>query len=111
MTDTYVTVEEIEEDGVLQCAIKISLPLFEINVAIPRADIEQLRLVPTVNWTTGALRLGTSAGASVFWCAGEGGVISVMVGHDDQTWDISLTLPGEVIQMICNDLPSSSGKA
>lgn len=40
-------------------------------------------------WDVGALHIGTSANAAVWWsCNGE--TVSVCIGHDDQTWDFSI---------------------
>ena len=54
---------------------------------------------------SGALRIGECAGAPVFWSTGaESNSISVLVGHDDQTWDFGVALPastiGEILKRI-----------
>jgi hypothetical protein len=109
MRKVDVTVDELTEDGVDSYAIKISSEFVELNVVIPCSEIQQLRDAHTIPWGSGAIRLGTSAGANVYWSAGDAGTLSVLVGHDDQTWDIGLTLPADVISMIFSGLPSSSG--
>ena len=111
MIEADVTVEDRDEDGTPSYAVKISSPLIELNVAIPRSDIQSLRRALSTEWSSGALCLGTCAGVPVFWCAAEQGMISVLVGYDDQTWDVCLTLPAEVIDMILNGLPRSPGVA
>ena len=109
MTDIDVTTEEQEEDGARIFVIKIASALVELNVGIPQSEIGRLHKALSTDWASGALRLGTSAGAPVYWCAGENGTLSVLIGHDDQTWDIGLTLPATVVPMIFGSLPSSPG--
>ncbi len=109
MIDTDITVEEHEEDGVSVYLVKIASALVELNVTIPQSDIGHLQSALRTEWALGALRLGTSAGAPVYWCAGEKGTLSVLIGQDDETWDIALTLPASVIPMIFNGLPNSAG--
>jgi len=109
MIETDVTVEERDDDGVLSYAVKIASALIELNVIIPQSEISHLKTVLATDWASGALRLGVSAGAPVYWCAGEHGTLSVLIGQDDQTWDIGLTFPTTVIPMIFSGLPSSPG--
>ena len=49
-------------------------------------------------WASGALQIGTSAGAPAWWCVGDADgedseTMSILVGDDDQSWDISLQMP------------------
>jgi hypothetical protein len=105
MDEADVTVEAREEGGVPHYAIKIALPCFEFNVSIPQADIGRLRQAEATDWAVGSLRLGTSAGAPVFWCGADGGALCVLIGLDDETWDIALTLPAGIVPTIFEALP------
>jgi hypothetical protein len=80
--------------------IKLQADCFEFNVRIAEDQIAQLKNVPNIDWENGALKLGKSADADVFWCADGDDFISVMIGHDDQTWDIAFQLPTGVIDDI-----------
>jgi hypothetical protein len=111
MIDSDVTIEERDEDGIPAFAIKITSALIELNVTIPQSEISQLKMALSKDWASGTIRLGTSAGAPVYWCAAEHGNLSVLIGHDDQTWDIGLTLPASVVPMIFDSLPSAAGEA
>jgi len=46
-----------------------------------------------------SITAGTSAGARVFWCANED-TATIMIGHDDETWDIALLMPVAVVEKI-----------
>lgn len=74
-------------------SFKFSCEHFELNVAVPHGQLIRLELASTQEWEAGSIHAGTSAGASVFWAAGEPGYIAIMVGHDDETWDFSVTVP------------------
>src|SRR5579859_6455967 len=87
-----VGVELTADDGA-PVAFKFSCEQFEINVFVPQAQLGLLHGVPEQAWAAGSIRAGHSAGASVFWSAGEPGLIAIMVGPDDQAWDISASVP------------------
>jgi|SRR3972149_7873913 len=103
-----VSVEARVDDGVRVYAIKIGTPSFEVNVDVPHGDAPRLKKVSNSPWLSGALRIGTSAGAPAWWCvAGQDEEIkglSILVGHDDQTWDIALQLPLETIDAVVHEV-------
>jgi hypothetical protein len=99
-----IVTEISEENGVNTVTIKMSTAAFELNVRIPAAQMNQLKKVPSTSWEAGALKLGQSANADVFWCADGDDFISVMIGHDDQTWDIAFQLPTSVIDDIFHSI-------
>jgi hypothetical protein len=85
-----VTVE-VFDDGV--CLIKFAAPDWELNVSVPASEVAVLRRVPSSPWLPGAVRAGVSAGSPAFWSAEADGRVSVLVGHDDQTWDFGVSFP------------------
>jgi hypothetical protein len=87
--------------------IKLQADCFELNVRIADDQIAQLRNVPNIEWENGALKLGKSADADVFWCADGDDSISVMIGHDDQTWDIAFQLTIGVIDDIFRSISTA----
>jgi hypothetical protein len=46
-----------------------------------------------------SIAAGESAEASVFW-ASSGDEATIMLGRDDETWDVALTVPTEVVERI-----------
>jgi hypothetical protein len=78
-------------------AFKFSSSSFELNVYVPQSQLGRFRHAITAPWESGAVQIGESAGALVFWCAGEPGTVTVMIGRDDQTWDFSVQLPETAI--------------
>ena len=58
--------------------------------------LEEIDLFPKVreaDWDErGSARIGRCAGLPVFWCA-DGRGISLLVGPDDESWGVSMTMP------------------
>lgn len=89
-------------------AVRLVTDACEIGVQIPNADIGRLRQVASTPWLGGALRIGESAGAPAFWCVGDDddtkNVVSILIGQDDQTWDIAFRMPvgvlGEILRSV-----------
>jgi hypothetical protein len=104
MSQKIAVSSELSEQTV---TIKLQADCFEFNVRIPENQITQLKNVPNIEWENGALKLGKSADADVFWCADGDDFISVMIGHDDQTWDIAFQLPIGVIDDIFRSISTA----
>src|SRR5580704_7035934 len=93
MSQQFEFAVELTADEGAPVAFKFSCEYFELNVLVPQAQLRLLHRVPTQTWGSGSICAGSSAGASVFWSAGEPGLVSIMVGPDDQTWNISASIP------------------
>ena len=106
--DVSVSVEADLEEGEHFYAVKVSTPTFEINVRVPSNDVPKLAKVRTTPWENGALRIGESAGAPAFWSSSEGGTVSILVGHDDQTWDIAVLMPPETVDEILREISAAA---
>src|SRR5690349_10135769 len=81
-----------EEDDGPAVVLTISSEVFELNVALRISELARLDDVLATPWQGGALHLGTSAGAAAWWSCDDGRV-AICVGHDDQTWDFSISFP------------------
>jgi hypothetical protein len=93
MQELEITVGEgTLEDGSPAKTIKIQTDTYELNVWIPFDQIELLAMVPSTSWEAGALKIGKAASSDVFW-ATENDVVSILIGHDDETWDVGIFLP------------------
>ncbi|NUO47997.1 MAG: hypothetical protein HOV80_03985 [Polyangiaceae bacterium] len=86
-------------DDVPGISLKISGAEYEMNIWFPVSDLHLLERVPRAPWEQGALKLGTSANADVWWSCDEGHVF-VAAGRDDQTWDIGIRFPlAELVEL------------
>lgn len=80
--------------------LKIGCMLFEANIWIPSQDLARLSEVHEASWPGGSIRIGSSAGSPAFWSSGKDEPITVLIGVDDEAWDVGLTLPQEVFEMV-----------
>jgi hypothetical protein len=104
---TSVTVDVVPDAEVSAYNVKISTDAFEVNVIVAVAEADGLKRVRNTSWESGALRIGTSAGVPAWWCAGDGGhqnTLSILIGEDDETWQIALQLPIEAIDDILREI-------
>lgn len=89
---------ERELDGRL--AVKIQTDTLEVNVRATSNEFTRLSEIRSAVWSERrSIALGESAGAPVFWSAVDGHA-ALMIGHDDETWDISITVPLTVVDEI-----------
>ncbi|MGN9786482.1 hypothetical protein ACTMTF_34015 [Nonomuraea sp. ZG12] len=92
-----VTLDE-SDDSV--AVVKLQAETWELNIWAPMADLFRLRGIREVDWDARrSLPVGTCADARVFWAASEGQA-TILVGQDDETWDIAVTVPLETVDEI-----------
>jgi hypothetical protein len=85
----------LETDGLL--GVKLQTPAWEVNVRASPAEIASLRDIRGADWDTQrTIAAGRSAGESAFW-AYEDCEVTLMIGHDEETWDIGVTIPVETV--------------
>ena len=67
-------------------------------------DLLRLSEVREANWAERrSIQAGESAGARVYWASlGEQAVL--MIGPDDETWDVSVSVPSDVIDAIVREV-------
>lgn len=85
-------------DGVLT----LTGDTFLLIVAANPSDLLRLDGVGGADWSARAsIAVGTTSLGRVFWCAGEAeGTVHVLVGHDDETWDLALVIPEDAVRSI-----------
>ena len=75
---------------------------WELNVRSTFVELTRLRDIRQAIWSERrSIPAGNSAGGTVFWCA-DGDVATVMIGHDDETWDIAVRLPVTAVVRIAD---------
>jgi hypothetical protein len=79
--------------GAETAAVKIYCDEWEVNLRATTSDLLRLYQVESASWSTrSCLVIGRSAGMPVFWCA-ENGTVRILIGHDEETWEIAVTVP------------------
>lgn len=92
-----VTVDEA--DGSV-AVVKLQTEMWELNIRAPVDDLVRLRAIRDADWDARrSLPIGTCAGAQVFWATSEGRSV-ILVGQDDETWDIAVTIPMATVDEI-----------
>jgi hypothetical protein len=97
------------QDGTPVLIVQIQADLFELNVLIPQTEVPRLRLVEAANWDLRqSLQIGRCANSPVFWVGGrEDGAISILVGDDDETWEVGVFLPKHVFQQLLDEVDAA----
>jgi hypothetical protein len=93
-------------DGGPLYVVKIQTDAFELNVWVAIDGVAKFDRVRAAPWMKGAVRIGRSAKSPAFWCVGDedNQGLSILVGHDDQTWDIAVSLPLDTIDVIRREI-------
>ena len=90
-------------------AISLSTHTWLMLIHIPPEEVPRLSEVTSRPWDQGALRIGDSAGASAFWSTNgeeDRDVVVIVIGQDDETWDISVAIPATTIDSILDAIKS-----
>ena len=95
---------EPEDAGV---QLKLQADGWEANVHASAEELLLLSNIRSASWDERrSIQAGESAGARVNWSAGEGDHANVMIGEDDETWDVSVAVPYAVIDQVVQALRS-----
>jgi hypothetical protein len=89
---------EVEADG--HCLVKLQTAEWELNVRATKDEFRQLAVIRDADWVSRrSISVGVVAGAPAYWSS-DGRSATVVVGHDDETWDLALTMPVEVVDEV-----------
>jgi hypothetical protein len=88
----------VQREGADRFRVKLVTDECEVNVRLSAADIRAL--VGSAHWhERGTMRAGVSAGAPVFW-ASDGKQARLLIGNDDETRDVAVTVPFRVVDEV-----------
>jgi hypothetical protein len=106
-----VTVNDcIASDGSLRYGIKIQLKDAEVNIWIKPEEMDRFSEVATASWDDRAsIQIGSCFDAPVYWCCGADSV-SILIGQDDETWDVCFTVQHSVIRDIQAELQTKKAE-
>ncbi|MFC0526876.1 hypothetical protein [Phytohabitans kaempferiae] len=96
-----VTVDPVSGPGEpTLVAVKLQASGWELNLRATPAALATLGQIREADWAARrCLHVGESAGSRVHWAA-DGDTATIMVGHDDETWDIAMSLPVTAVDAI-----------
>ena len=91
-------------------AVKLQTDEWEVNFHGSSADLVKLRRIRAAQWDERrSIRAGESAGAHVFWAIA-GDRATLMIGRDDETWDVAVTIPLEAIEEIAREAERAAAR-
>lgn len=95
MTDLDI---EQELDGRLR--VTLSSEEWQLSIRGTAGDLLQLENIDAADWNARrSIRAGASASSPVFWAVSEG-VVSVLVGEDDELYDVAITIPIHLVHTL-----------
>jgi hypothetical protein len=99
--DHVVNVTLNEADG-SEVSVKLQTETWELNVWASAAELVRLHGIEDADWTARrSLAIGTCAGAPVYWTM-SGDQATILIGHDDETWDIGVSIPVATVHEIAS---------
>jgi hypothetical protein len=97
----------LEQEDSGSWLVKVASDVYEVNVRATLEELFSLRSIRSADWTSrSSVAAGQSAGMGVYWSA-NGDTATLLIGHDDETWDIAAMMPVQVI----DDIVSQAEKA
>ena len=97
--DVSVTATKQGKGKAASYLLTLEAEVFEVNIRIPVDEAEELKLVSSSRWEDGSMQVGESAGVPVFWSTDDG-MVAILIGKDDENWDIALSVPAETMDSI-----------
>jgi hypothetical protein len=98
-----VTVEASEDDDD-SGLVKLQGESWELNIWATAADLRKLAGIEETDWDQRrTLKVGTSANAPVWWSERDG-TVSILVGNDDESWDLGVIVPLATVHDILAEL-------
>lgn len=63
-------------------------------------ELHLLKMIRFADWSSrNSIKAGLSASSSVFWIYDElNNMVSICVGHDDETWDFTVCVPITILE-------------
>jgi hypothetical protein len=87
-------------DGAMVVSVKLQSPTWEVNFRATPDELAGLEGIREADWAARrCLRVGECAGSRVYWSA-DAELATIMVGHDDETWDFAVTVPLDCVDTI-----------
>lgn len=84
--------------------VKLQGEAWELNVWATTDELWKLAGIEKTDWDQRrTLQVGACAGAPVWWSERDG-TVSILVGHDDETWDMGVTVPLETVHELLSEL-------
>ncbi len=103
MIEYIYTINKVESNILL----KISCSQIELNLVMTEKEsVNLIENINDANWNRRkSIKAGICLDSNIFWCMNDDKSISLLIGHDDETWEIALIIPLQII----NELEKETG--
>jgi hypothetical protein len=99
----HVTVEARNDAG-HPGLVKLQGETWELNIRAATSELRELAGIEKTDWDQRrTLKVGTCAGAPVWWSERDG-TVDILVGHDAETWDMGVTIPLGTVHELLDEL-------
>jgi hypothetical protein len=99
-----VTIDFVADGGLV---VKLQSEALEVNIWASSEELLRLGGIRKADWDARAsIEAGRCAGAPAFWCS-DGRTATVLIGADDELWDIAATVPLNVVDQIVSAVASA----
>jgi len=98
------TVEKVTLDNAsTRISLKIRDESYELTIWLSKNCIDKLKNIENMPWDDGSIKVGKSAGSDVFWACEEE-IVSILIGGDDEAWDIGFFVPLELLNDVISEI-------
>ena len=96
--ETQITVDFDAGDD----ALTLTSDVFVLRIAVSAQQLSRIDRALSADWSQReTVAVGTTSLGQVYWCAGEtSGTAMVLVGQDDETWELALVIPATTVAAI-----------
>lgn len=96
LTDCYI--QNIDS----KYQIKITSKVLELNISMTENQARELvENIKSADWNKRkSIKAGTCLGTDVFWAINENQSLSMLIGHDDETWEIGVLISIKLIDKL-----------
>ena len=90
--------------------VKLSGPDCELNLIVSESELKQLRSVGESRWLARrSVSAGKCLGSPAFWSC-EDGRLSVLVGPDDEAWEVGYSAPEALVNQLLQEIARVGAK-
>jgi hypothetical protein len=89
-----------DDSGETDIQVKIQSSTWELNLYVTPTELLSIAEVRAATWNDrSSYRLGAVGRMPAWWCV-DGDEMDVLIGEDDETWEIALRMPTSVLDQI-----------
>ena len=93
-----------EQDDFVYCLKIQGGDGWEMNIWVTEEELKSIPNAKTARWDErGSLKIGKCLNSPTFWSCANGN-LSILVGEDDETWEVGITMKEEILEDIVREI-------